>query len=509
MRRPTRRAVLGWGGATGLVALGPVIGYGGWLYAGSGRSNVGRLSFRNRLRIPPLPAPTERNGRKTFVLRAQEGTAELLPGRRTRTWGYNGAHLGPTLRAARGDRVAIELTNGLGETTTTHWHGMRLPAVMDGGPHQPIGPGATWRPYWTVEQPAATLWYHPHLHRRTAAHVYRGMAGMFLVDDDGPDGLPGEYGVDDVPVIVQDKKFHDDGSLDDGGITFQGLSLTGLLGDTILVNGTYDPYLEVTRTHTRLRLLNASNARVYDIGFADDRPFWLVATDAGLTAAPQRMRRIMLSPGERAEIVVVLRPGERAVLRGHPPRMGANRIYERLTGGDDAFDLLQIRAAARLEQSPPLPARLAEPEPIPVTPRTLTREFVMGDFTLNGRTMDHGRIDQVVTAGSVEIWRVTNAGGFPANGLPHSFHVHEVGFQVLDVNGRPPAAHLRGRKDTVFVPPRTTMRLAMRFGRWSDPAHPYMYHCHLLAHEDAGMMGQFVVVSPRDRGRVRPPGGHH
>ncbi|XVQ14916.1 multicopper oxidase family protein [Spirillospora sp. CA-255316] len=512
MKAPSRRAVLRWSGATGLVTAVPAAGVGGWFYTRARRSNVGRLSFANRLRIPPLLVPerTER-GEKRFRLRAQRGTAQLLAGRRTPGWGYNGPYLGPTLRARRGDRVIVEVSNDLAETTTTHWHGMRLPARMDGGPHQPIAPGTTWRPAWTIDQPAATLWYHPHLHERTAAHVYQGLAGMFIVDDEVSEGLrlPAQYGVDDVPLIIQDKKFRGDGALDASGMRFGGLSLTGLLGDEILVNGTHDPYLEVTRSLLRLRLLNASNARVYDIGFADGRDFRLIATDAGLERAPRTLRRVPLSPGERAEIVVAFAPGERAVLRGHPPRMGANPVYERLAGGDDAFDLLELRAARRLEPSPPLPARLAEPEPIPAGAGSRTRSFVMGDFTLDGRTMDHHRIDHVVETGAAEIWTVTNRGGFPSNGLPHSFHVHEVGFQILDVNGRAPAAHQRGRKDTVFVPPDTTVRLAMRFGRHSDPVHPYMYHCHLLAHEDAGMMGQFVVVSPQDRARVggRAAGG--
>ncbi|WP_199747978.1 multicopper oxidase family protein [Actinomadura sp. WAC 06369] len=508
--RPSRRDVLRWGAAAGLVTAAPVLGYGGWLYAEAGRTNVGSLSFRNRLRIPPLLPPERTPEGKVFRLRVGAGDSEFFQGKSTATWGYNGAYLGPTLRARRGDRVTVEVFNGLGETTTTHWHGMRLPAVMDGGPHQPIRPRAAWRPVWTIDQPAATLWYHPHLHGRTAEHVYRGLAGLFVVDDGEDPGLPSEYGVDDVPIVLQDKNFHEDGSLDSSGIRFAGLSVTGLLGDEILVNGTRDPFLEVTRTRVRLRILNASNARVYDAGFTDGRTFALVGTDAGLLAAPVPLRRIMLSPGERAEIVVPFAAGERAVLRSRPPRLGANRVYERLAGGDDTFDLLQIRAAPRLAESPPVPARLADVPPVPAGPGTRTRSFVMADFTLNGRTMDHHRIDEVVEAGAVEIWEVTNAGGFPGNGLPHSFHVHEVGYRVLDVNGERPPPHLRGRKDTVFVPPRTTVRLAMRFGPHSDPVHPYMYHCHLLAHEDAGMMGQFLVVSPEDRHKVRGrPIGHH
>ncbi|GGM74268.1 multicopper oxidase family protein [Dactylosporangium sucinum] len=490
-----RRTLLRRAGTVAAAVLAPAVGVGGWLYVSAGRGNVGELSFRNRLRIPPLLPPRVDGRRLRFRLTAGPGLADLLPGRRTPAWGYNGAYLGPTLRARRGDTVVIDVENRLPVATSTHWHGMRLPAIMDGGPHQPIAPGATWSPTWTIDQPPGTLWYHPHLHGSTAEHVYRGLAGLFLVVDD--DRLPSEYGVDDVPVVLQDKKFHDDAAFDTNGLTFGGLSITGLLGDTILVNGTYDPFVEVTRTLTRFRLLNASNARVYDVGFADNRPMSVVATDAGLLPAPVPATRIMLSPGERAEVVVGFTAGERVVLRSHPPALHANPVYERFAGGDDTFDLLQVRAAARLEPAPPLPDTLAAEDAARPGPNATARTFVLGDFTINGVTMDHVRIDQIVRPGAVEVWAVTNAGGFPSNGVPHNFHIHGVDFAVLDVAGARPPAHLRGPKDTVFVPPRTTVRLAVRFAGYSDPHHPYMYHCHFLAHEDAGMMGQFLVASER------------
>jgi FtsP/CotA-like multicopper oxidase with cupredoxin domain len=191
---------------------------------------------------------------------------------------------------------------------------MHLPAAAHGGPHQPIAPGTTWAPRWEIDQPAATLWYHPHPHGETADHVYRGQAGMFILDDRVADALPlpNDYGVDDIPLIIEDKRLSDEGSLDFS----QGLiSPTGRLGDEILVNGTHDPYLEVRDEGVRLRLLNASNARVYNIGFAGGRTFELVGTDGGLLKTPQRLDRVQLSPGERAEIVAFFAPGEQVVLR--------------------------------------------------------------------------------------------------------------------------------------------------------------------------------------------------
>ncbi|MDQ4007885.1 MAG: multicopper oxidase domain-containing protein, partial [Actinomycetota bacterium] len=217
----------------GLLILVGIVALLAWAWAAVPVSTVGKVEFEQRLRIPGLAeSHVDAQGRRVFELTAQEGASELLPGTTTRTWGFNGPYLGPTLRAARGEEVAVEVTNEVDEETTVHWHGMHLPARMDGGPHQPVAPGETWRPAWTIDQPAATLWYHPHPHGRTEEHVYRGLAGMFILDDpDSPaaDRLPHRYGVDDVPVIVQDKLFGDDGELRDGGSFLGG---SGLLGDT-------------------------------------------------------------------------------------------------------------------------------------------------------------------------------------------------------------------------------------------------------------------------------------
>src|SRR5918996_5211442 len=257
-----------------LLALGvfALVAAGCALYSSAQVSTVGELGFENELAIPRLLEPQEEDGRKVFDLTLQQGSAELLPGKPAETWGVNGSYLGPTLRAERGDRVELRVRNELPETTTVHWHGMHLPAAADGGPHQTIEPGMTWTPSWRIDQPAATLWYHPHPDGETADHVYSGLAGLFLIDDpeSGELPLPADYGIDDIPLVIQDKRFHEDGSLDFS----QGLiSPTGRLGDRILVNGTYDPHLEIGHERVRFRLVNASNARIYNVGFADDRDF--------------------------------------------------------------------------------------------------------------------------------------------------------------------------------------------------------------------------------------------
>ena len=469
----------------------------GWVWSRAALSTAGEVNFTNQLAVPPLAkSRLDSQGRRVFDLTAQQGRHDFGNGP-IDTWGFNGDYLGPTLRAERGERVLVNVRNRLSEQTTVHWHGMHLPAKMDGGPHQMVAPGDTWSPTWKLDQPAATLWYHPHPHGETAKHVYRGLAGMFIVDDPKTSAdLPDEYGADDIPVIVQDKKLRDD-ELDDSPNFMGGV---GILGDTIAVNGTVAPYLDVTTERVRLRLLNGSTARVYDFGFADEREFDLVGTDGGLLQAPHRTSRITLSPGERAEIVVTMRAGERTVVRSFPPSLGLDGFSGRFVGGDDTLDVMELRAAKRLADSPETPRRLVDTPRMDPADAAQRRSFRLSGHNINGQKMAMGRIDATVEKGTAEVWNVVNN-----DGAPHSFHVHDVQFQVLSLDGAAPPPQLSGWKDTLYLPPQRQFQIIMRFTDYADPAAPYMYHCHVLFHEDAGMMGQFVVVEPGQR--PQPPSG--
>jgi FtsP/CotA-like multicopper oxidase with cupredoxin domain len=488
---------------TGAVVIGLALGGGAlWLYSDAKVSTVG-TEFSRELAVPPLAKSTVKSdGTRVFDLTMQAGHKEFRPGLKTPTWGFNGDFLGPTLRARRGEKVQVRVRNKLGEESTVHWHGMHLPAKMDGGPHQMVAPGATWSPHWTVDQPAASLWYHPHPHGRTEQHVQRGLAGMFLLDDarSARLALPKRYGVDDLPVIVQDVRF--DGARFDHG--HQMMGNTGFLGDRTMVNGTLDPYKEVGDELVRLRLLNASTARSYDFGFSDDRKFSLIGTDGGLLVKAVAMDRIQLSPGERAEVVVRMKPGERTVLRSYPQADYADFWQSRLGGADDTFDVLELRAKDTLRPSPGIPAALGAPEIPDGSDSVRERSFGLMMSGINGRPMAMGRIDETVVRGTAETWIVRND-----DGVPHNFHVHDVQFRVLEVGGKQPPPELRGAKDTVFVPGNQSVKLAMRFTGPADPDTPYMYHCHLLYHEDLGMMGQFVVVEKGQKaGTVRTPHSH-
>ncbi|MDG6104723.1 multicopper oxidase family protein [Dactylosporangium aurantiacum] len=460
-----------------------------WLVTGGLSVNtVGKVAFDRPLKVPPLaPSVVDADGRRVFDLTAQPGDSDLGHGAGTRTWGYNGAYLGPTLRAQRGERVAVNVHNRLNEPTTVHWHGMHLPAKVDGGPHHPIPPGGDYQAAWTVDQPAATLWYHPHPGERTERQVYRGLAGLFLIDEtEDKTGLPHDYGVDDIPVVVQDKGFSGGQlSMDD-----RFLSDLGVLGDEILVNGTPGPYLDVRTGLVRLRLLNASTARVYDFTMSDGRPFAMIASDGGLLAAPYTTRRVRLSVGERAEIVVAMRPGERVELRS--ARTGLGVVH----GGKDAFDVLQLRAAGELREGA-LPARLATLTKLDPQRAAQRRTFTFQGRGINGDQMDMRRVDAVVVKDTVEIWNVANG-----HDTPHSFHIHDVQFQVLTVDGNAPPPELSGWKDTLFLEPRRRYAVIAEFADYADPTTAYMFHCHVLRHEDEGMMGQFVVVEPGDTPRL-------
>jgi FtsP/CotA-like multicopper oxidase with cupredoxin domain len=458
------------------------------------------LVMQNELSVPPLLEPQVIDEEKVFVLSAEHGETVFIEGKPTNTAGYNGTYLGPTLRAHKGDHVRIVLTNNLSQPITTHWHGMHLPAIMDGGPHQEIAPGAVWEPHWTIENEAATLWYHPHLLGRTGEEVYGGLAGLFIIDDENSDSLslPKEYGVDDLPLIVQDREFRQDDEFVYAPERKDELGHTGMLGDTILVNGTYAPFVDVPAKQIRLRILNASNARRYNFGFEDGRTFYQIATDGGLLPSPVARTRMILAPGERAEVIIDL-SGETepltlisdAVHEENKVLRFVKAILKMERDENQVFRILELRPQPTADVTEALPQLLNSIELIPATSAVRTRRFILNprNRTINGKGMDHHYINEVIHSGDVEIWEIINL-----SGTYHPFHIHGVQFQILDRWGRPPADYERGWKDTVLVSNAEIVHVIMRFPEFSDANTPYMYHCHILEHEDMGMMGQFIVT---------------
>ncbi|MDH3389260.1 MAG: multicopper oxidase domain-containing protein [Gammaproteobacteria bacterium] len=462
--------------------------------------------FRNPLRIPAMDEGRIIDGKRVFDLAMQYGTSHFINNLATPTAGINGSYLGPVLKVKRGEDVHLKVTNRLSEPSTLHWHGLNLPAIMDGGPHQVIPMGTTWEPRFNIRQPAATQWYHAHMYHRTGIQVYHGLAGLLYIDDDELHDLqlPSEYGVDDIPLVLQDRAFNQDGSLRYMGSMHD--RMIGMMGPVMLVNGTAFASFKVQKPLTRLRLLNGSNARIYNLGLEDRREFLQIATDGGLLAQPVAMRNLVLAPGERCEILVEFKPGEDILLWHSPlPRRsrssgpGMMGMMGMMAGNDRPFPIMRFDASQSPAMTRKIPAQLLEPRSWSTTEAVRNRRINLdmgmgmgmgGGFRINGKAMDINRIDFRVRLGEIEIWEIGNS-----SPMAHPFHIHDTQFRILDRDGKPPGAGEQGLKDTVLVYSGERVRIITQFEHYADARAPYMFHCHILEHEDAGMMGQFVVVA--------------
>lgn len=254
--------------------------------------------------IPLVDGSVDATGARNFSLVAQTGTTNFRSGVATATLGYNGQLLGPALRLRSGEKVALHVQNNLGEDTTVHWHGLLVPTEADGGPHQVIAPGARWTASFTVANPASTCWFHPHTHGSTGRQVVMGLAGLLIVDDTtiAPSTLPDTWGVDDLALVLQDKRFTAAGQVD---YTLSASDRTnGYTGDTLLVNGALAPVWQAPRQWVRFRLLNGCNARTLDLRLGNSLSLLQVANEAGLLAVPVARPSLALGPGERAEVLV-------------------------------------------------------------------------------------------------------------------------------------------------------------------------------------------------------------
>ena len=451
----------------------------------------------------PIPRLIDANRVGNVVkLKAGPGSHEFYKGRPARTFGYSSPILGPTLRFRRGDRVEMIVENALDAPTTVHWHGLLVPGEVDGGPQGKIDPGATWRGMLPIDQPAATLWYHPHPHHDTARQTYLGLAGLLIVDDGDHLGLPHDYGVDDLPVIIQDRTFEADGSLtyeaDDLGVIY------GVRGDTVIVNGAIEPVAKVPAGWVRLRLLNGANAQNFDLRFRDRRNFHVIASDGGFLARAVPVSRLRISPAERFEILVDFSDRRSAVLETGPDEaMGIfGAISEDHTG--DFVPVMRFEPTEAVAAARRLPGRLVDPEAVDPASAVQRRQFVLNNGVcgqrmrmsgqpdmpaivgINGRTHDPNRIDVETKLGTTEVWEITSVG------MVHPFHVHGALFRILSLDDKPPSDHLAGWKDVVLV--EGAAKLLVKFTKPASRDHPFMYHCHILEHEDAGMMGQYTCT---------------
>lgn len=473
---------------------------------------LGLISFgitaQNPLAIPSTITSS------TINLALQEGVTSFYPGVNTSTMGANGPLLGPTLIMSQGDNVDITIDNQLADTTTIHWHGMHVSPENDGGPHTLILPGQSWNPQFTVLDKAGLYWYHPHLHMQTDKHVTKGIAGLVIVRDTEEAGLnlPMTYGVDEFPLVLQTKGFDATGEV----------VIHTNLDTSVMVNGTVNASVDMPAQVVRLRVLNGSSQRVMEIGFSDNRSFSMIGTDGGLLTAPVNATRYRMGPGQRADILLDLTTSlgqnfqlmsfaselPSALYGAAQPGMGAGSTSSLIgytsnpLNGND-YSLLDINVGTPTA-SPILtiPSTLASFTALQEADADLTRNLTftssgtMGDlngpFLINGSSFEMETINYTIPLDNIEIWSLTNQ-----TPIAHPFHIHDVQFYILDINGVAPPPALRGLNDVVMVPGGMgNVRFITQFNDHASDTVAYMYHCHMLPHEDEGMMGQFLVIDP-------------
>ncbi len=464
---------------------------------------VGFLMAENPLFIPETISGNE------FNLNLQYGTAQILEGDVTQTMGANGPNMAPTLIFEQGEYVNINVTNNLDEETTIHWHGMHISPQNDGGPHSIISPGDTWNPHFTVMDKACTMWYHPHLHEKTNEHVTKGITGFLIIRDDEEAALdlPRTYGVDDIPLNLQTKQFDSSNQI-----------VIGEHVDSVpMANSTVDAFVELPAQVVRLRLLNGSSMRVYNLGFSNNATFYQIGSDGGLLSEPVSMTRLLLAPAERAEVLVDLTgmngqsielmsygaslPQSAYGIAGLATMQGVSPDgynSNPLNGSD--FTMLTINVGDQTSNPvTSIPNDLVEVTPLNESDATVNRSLtiqapnmqqngITGPFEFSGQSFDMSVVNQYVQLGDTEIWEIFNM-----SMVGHPFHIHDVQFYILDRDGVSPPENERGRKDVVWISQMETVRFIAKFEDHADDQVPYMYHCHMLQHEDEGLMGQFIV----------------
>ncbi|MFF1445794.1 multicopper oxidase family protein [Streptomyces sp. NPDC058295] len=480
-----RRKFLGGMAGVGLgavAAAGATFG----LLTDAGRNKASAATDTAALTIPDLLEGTTADGTTTFTLEAKTGTSEVLSGVTSTTAGYNQSFLGPTMKWTKGDTVLLNITNSLSEETTVHFHGAHVPAEMDGGPQNAFAAGASWAPTFTVLDEAKTLWYHPHALGTTAKQATHGLAGMIIVEDDSTASaaLPSDYGVDDIPLVFQCLAVDSAGDIkyDQTGYLSSGLSFP------VLVNGTNvdDTTLTfgATKTRNRFRALNASPSDIITLQRSDGGKLIQIATDQGYLTEPTSVDTIRLVAGARAEFVMDVTEDvtlQVVITTGW------------IRGGSGTFDFLTV-AAGGTDTPSDLPSSLSTIERYDTsafTARTITLSNTGATMKINGSaglTMSSMAMIST-TLGAKEIWTITNA-----SQLEHSFHLHDVPYQLVSVNGEDPTGVQLGWYDTFEVVGGGTIQIAMEFTDFADDTYMYMLHCHLLQHEDEGMMASLMVT---------------
>ena len=507
---------------------------------------------------PALPIPdlltADASNRMQLVVQAGKSS---FAGKTATTWGYNGNLLGPAVKLNKGQSVTVDIHNQLAEETTLHWHGLEIPGEVDGGPQGIIPAGGKRSVTFTPDQRAATCWFHPHQHGKTGRQVAMGLAGLVLIEDEEIRKLmlPKQWGIDDVPVIIQDKQFSADGQVD-----YQLDIMTaavGWFGDTLLTNGAIYPQHAAPRGWLRLRLLNGCNARSLNIAASDNRPLYVIASDGGLLAEPVKVTELPMLMGERFEVLVDVSDGKAFELVTLP----VSQMGMAIAPFDKPHPVMRVQPLL-ITASGTLPDSLTSMPSLPSLEGLTVRKLQlsmdpmldmmgmqmlmkkyggqamagmdhgkmmghmnndnMGHGNMNHGNMNHGEMGNMqhgdmgnmkhgsfdfhnanringqafdmnkpmfaAAKGQHERWVISGQGDM----MLHPFHIHGTQFRILSENGKAPAAHRAGWKDTVRVEGGVS-EVLVKFDHDAPKEHAYMAHCHLLEHEDTGMMLGFTV----------------
>ena len=438
--------------------------------------------FINALRIPETISGTS-------PLIAQSVQDELFVGKKVGVQSYRDGILGPTFRVQKGSIVNIAFQNKMAEHSNVHWHGLVVPANMDGHPERMIMPNESFNFQFPINQQAGTSWYHPHIHKLTGKQVMQGLAGLFIVESTEEKALNLPSGNYEIPLIIQDKRLNTDGSIKYNPTMMEVMS--GFMGEIVLVNGTTKPYLNVATRFYRFRVLNGSSARIYNLALSDKADFYVIGSDGGILPQPEKVKSLMLSSGERADILIdfsTMKIGEQIYLTSETfSTMGISQ-------GADSFKILDFIVKNQESDTFKMPTSL-----IPVAKimgSTKTRTFALtgdmknmsgGMHKINGKVYDGNRIDETVSLGATETWEFDNSTGDEA----HPMHIHGVEFQVVSRSGGRNAIfpQEKGWKDTVLVAPKEKVQVIMKFRQQGK----FVFHCHNLEHGDDGMMLNFEV----------------
>ncbi|AVE42358.1 cell division protein FtsP [Providencia stuartii] len=399
-------------------------------------------------------------------------------------WGVNGSYPGPTVKVKNGDDIKLIYSNRLPESVSMTVSGLQVPGTQIGGAARLISSGADWSPVIPIRQPAATLWYHANTEGKMGPQIYNGLLGMWIIEDDSTKNLrlPKHYGVDDFPIIIQDKR------LDNFGVPEYQANEDGFLGDTLLVNGVQDPYIEVSRGWIRLRLLNASNSRRYVMKISDGRPFVMIASDQGLLTSPVKVPELSLAPGERREVLIDMAKTEELTITAGESASFMDRVKSLFEPSTTLIstNVLTIKATGLMSLvTDDVPTQLVE-DKTQITSSIRNRDIHLNEpYGINNTTKDTRRIDLSSQQGGWERWAVTS-------NVPQPFHIEGVRFKVINRNGQPTPPEDFGWKDTVWVDGKTELLVQMMQPSYEH--FPFLFYSNNLEKADLGSVGQLVVA---------------